>query len=242
MTYEANIRGTYNLLDVCRRHGDLVESVVVASSDKAYGTQPELPYTEDMPLQGIYPYEVSKSCADLIAQSYAHTYGVPVAVARCGNIYGGGDLNWSRIVPEAVRACHEGRRPVLRSDGTFVRDYMYVRDVVRAYLDLARPLFDSDDLRGEAFNFSNEDPLTVLELVAEVRRVMGREDLEPVILDEAEGEILDQRLSAAKARKKLGWEPRYSLEEGLKETVQWYREFFAASETAGWRAEAPGGT
>lgn len=224
-TFEANIRGTYNLLEACRRHADLVRAVVVASSDKAYGPTPDLPYTEDMPLQGVHPYEVSKSCADLLARSYAHTYGLPVAVARCGNIYGGGDLNWSRIVPEAIRACLEGRRPVLRSDGTFVRDYLYVKDAVAAYLELARQLAARPELRGEAFNFSREEPLTVLEMVDAVRRAMGRDDLEPDIRGGARGEILDQRLSSAKAREVLGWAPRYPLEDGLRETVAWYRAF-----------------
>ena len=163
-TFEANIRGTYNLLEACRQHGTFVQRVVVASSDKAYGTQPVLPYTETMPLQGRHPYEVSKSCTDLIAQTYFATYGVPVAIARCGNIYGGGDLNWSRIVPETIIACLRGIRPVIRSDGTFLRDYLYVKDVSHAYLRLAEHL-DDPRVRGEGFNFSPEQAVTVLDLV-----------------------------------------------------------------------------
>lgn len=228
-TFESNIRGTYNLLEVCRRHPDLVRAVVVASSDKAYGTHRTLPYTEDMALQGCHPYEVSKSCTDLLAQSYARTYGMPVGIARCGNIYGGGDLNWSRLVPETVKALHVGRRPVLRSNGSLIRDYIYVRDVVHAYLGLAQHVAAIPDARGEAFNFSGEQPLTVLEMVGAIRRAMGREDLEPEIRDCAAGEILDQRLSAAKARSVLGWSTRYTLEEGLTETIAWYRAFLAGA-------------
>lgn len=229
-TFESNVRGTYNLLDACRLHRELVRAIVVASSDKAYGTQPTLPYTEDMPLQGVHPYEVSKSCTDLLAQCYAHSYGLPVTIARCGNIYGGGDLNWSRIVPETVRALHEGRRPLLRSDGTYVRDYIFVADVVRAYLDLAEEVVRRPALAGEAFNFSREEPLTVLELVSEIARLMGRPDLEPEIRNQARGEILDQRLSAKKAREVLGWRPRYTLEQGLLATIDWYRTYLSAAD------------
>ena len=221
-TFESNIAGTYNVLETCRQLNGLVEAVVVASSDKAYGEQP-LPYTEDMPLQGRHPYEVSKSCADLIAQCYAHTYALPVTIARCGNIYGGGDLNWSRLVPETVRALLEGRRPIIRSDGTFVRDYIYVRDVVNAYLDLAERVREDPELVGEAFNFSDERQLTVLEMVEAIQAQMGRADLAPDVRDRAVGEIPSQRLSAAKARSVLGWKPRYTLEEGLAETIVWYR-------------------
>jgi CDP-glucose 4,6-dehydratase len=225
-TFESNIAGTYNLLETCRRLGDLVEAVVIASSDKAYGQQP-LPYTEDMPLQGRHPYEVSKSCADLIAQCYAHTYEMPVAIARCGNIYGGGDLNWSRLVPETVRAFLEGRRPVIRSDGTFVRDYIYVRDVVSAYLDLAEWVRADAARAGEAFNFSDERQLTVLEIVAVIQGLMGRPDLTPDVQNRAVGEIPSQRLSAAKARHVLGWRPRFTLEDGLGETIEWYSRLLA---------------
>jgi len=223
-TFEANIRGSYNLLEACRQHATLVRRVVIASSDKAYGTQPVLPYTEEMPLQGQYPYEVSKSCTDLIAQSYFATYGVPVAIARCGNIYGGGDLNWSRIVPETIRACLGGVRPVIRSDGTFVRDYIYVKDVSRAYLRIAEEM-DDPRVRGEAFNFSPEQAVTVLELVRRIQRLMDCAHLTPDVRNTAQGEIHSQYLDATKAKRVLGWEPRYTMEEGLAETIAWYKEY-----------------
>jgi CDP-glucose 4,6-dehydratase len=227
-TFEANIRGTYNVLEACRLHQQaLVKRVVVASSDKAYGTQAKLPYTEDAPLAGRHPYEVSKSCADLISTSYHQTYALPVAVARCGNIFGGGDLNWSRIVPDTIRACLDGQRPVIRSDGTFVRDYIYVKDVSRAYLRLAEGI-DEADAAGEAFNFSPERPVTVLELVAGIQRLMECSDLSPDIRNMAHGEIHSQYLDASKARRVLGWEPRYGLDDGLAETVEWYRAYLAA--------------
>jgi len=225
-TFEANIRGTYNLLEACRLHHGMVRAVVVASSDKAYGEQGKLPYTEEMPLIGRHPYEISKSCADLIAQSYHHTYGVPVTIARCSNVYGGGDLNWSRIVPGTVRSCLRGEPPVIRSDGSYVRDYIYVKDVARAYLRLVERV-DDDRLRGEAFNFSAEAPLTVLELVQTILRLMDCQHLTPRILDQAKGEIRAQHLSAAKARGILGWQPQYNLERGLLETIDWYRAFLA---------------
>jgi CDP-glucose 4,6-dehydratase len=226
-TFEANIRGTYNLLDACRVHAGLVQRVVVASSDKAYGESPTLPYTEDMPLVGRHPYDVSKSCADLLALTYAHTYGLPVIVARCGNIYGGGDLNWSRIVPGTIRSLLRGERPVIRSNGQFVRDYIYVRDVVEAYLALADHVA-KDAGRGEAFNFSPESRVTVLEITREIQRLMNCEDLEPVILDRARAEIPSQYLDSSKAARALGWSPRYSLESGLVETIAWYREFLGS--------------
>jgi CDP-glucose 4,6-dehydratase len=225
-TFEANIRGSYNLLEACRLHGDMVQRVVIASSDKAYGERPNLPYTEDMPLNGRHPYEVSKSCADLIAQAYHHTYGLRVAIARCGNVYGGGDLNWSRIVPGTIRSFLRGERPIIRSDGTYVRDYIYVKDVARAYMRLAECM-DDDRVRGEAFNFSTESPLTVLELVGTIQRLMKCEHIEPQILDCAEGEIRSQYLSAAKARAILGWKPAFDLERGLCETIEWYRVLLA---------------
>ncbi len=223
-TFEANIRGTYNLLEACRLHRGMVRAVVVASSDKAYGEQPTLPYTEDMPLNGRHPYEISKSCADLIAQSYHHTYGVPVTIARCGNVYGGGDLNWSRIVPGTVRSCLHGEPPVIRSDGMYIRDYIYVKDITRAYLRLAERV-DDDRVRGEAFNFSAESPLRVLELVQTILRLMDFQHLTPRILDHAEGEIRSQHLSAAKAHAILEWQPQFDLERGLLETIDWYRAF-----------------
>lgn len=223
-TWEANVRGTYNLLEVCRRHADLVQRVVVASSDKAYGESDALPYTEATPLAARHPYEVSKAAADLISQSYHHTYGLPLAIARCGNVYGGGDLNWSRIVPGTVRALLRDERPVLRSDGTFIRDYLYVRDAAAAYVALAGML-GRDGVAGAAFNFSDESPLTVLELVGMIAERMSKRDVEPVILDRAVGEIRDQSLSAAKARAVLGWKPRYDLAAGLDETIAWYADY-----------------
>jgi CDP-glucose 4,6-dehydratase len=224
-TFETNVRGTYNLLEVCRMHGSLVRGVIVASSDKAYGEVDALPYTETMPLRGRHPYEVSKSCTDLIAASYAHSYGVPVTIARCGNIYGGGDLNWSRIVPGTVRAALRGERPSLRSDGTFRRDYIYVKDVVRAYMLLGERASDPA-VRGEAFNFSDESPLAVLDIVRAIGRVMGSE-LDPEIRDIALGEIRDQYLDASKARRTLRWKATYDLDTGLRETVAWYRALLA---------------
>lgn len=225
-TFESNIRGTYNLLEACRYHSGLVKQVVVASSDKAYGTQKELPYTESMPLAGLYPYEVSKSCTDLISQSYAHTYRLPVAVARCGNIYGGGDLNWSRIIPETIRACIDGKPPQIRSDGTFIRDYIYVKDVVSAYLRLAECLSEGR-ITGEAFNFSPFEPMSVLNLVARIQALMQCEHLKPEILNLAKGEIHSQYLDSSKAREILGWEPTYDLDRGLTETIAWYRHYLS---------------
>jgi CDP-glucose 4,6-dehydratase len=223
-TFETNIRGTYNLLEACRMHADRVKSVVVASSDKAYGEHETLPYMEDAPLMGRNPYDVSKTCADMIAQSYHHTYDLPVGIARCGNIYGGGDLNWSRIVPTAIRAFHEGRGPVIRSDGSFVRDYLFVKDAVSGYLRMAEAMED-DSIKGEAFNFGNEAPVTVLELVAVIQDLMEAHHLEPDVQGTATAEIHSQYLSSAKARDVLNWTPSNDLRSGLVETIAWYREF-----------------
>jgi CDP-glucose 4,6-dehydratase len=237
-TFEANIRGTYNLLEACRTHSKLVNRVVIASSDKAYGEQPVLPYTEDMPLNGRAPYDVSKSCADIIGQCYYAAYGLPVAIARCGNIYGGGDLNWSRIVPGTIRSFLRGERPVIRSDGTYVRDYFYVKDAVRAYLSLAERL-DSPAIQGQAFNFSTGPPLTVLELVGTLQRLMGCEHLEVDVRNTATGEIRAQHLSAVKAHALLGWRPEFDLVGGLLETIRWYRRFLSIElEQEGERARA----
>jgi len=225
-TFEANIRGTYNLLDACRVQRDLVQQVVVASSDKAYGSSDKLPYTEDMPANGRHPYDVSKSCADLLAMTYAHTYQLPVTVARCGNIFGGGDLNWSRIVPGTIRSLLGGNRPVIRSNGRYVRDYIYVLYVVDAYLALAARAADPG-VRGEAFNFSPESRVTVLEITGMMQRLMGRDDLEPIILDQAAAEITDQYLDSSKAKDILQWKPRHSLENGLRETIGWYQALLA---------------
>lgn len=227
-TFEANIRGTYNLLEVCRIHRSFVRRVVVASSDKAYGDVETLPYTEEMPPNGQHPYDVSKSCADLIATAFAHTYDLPVTVARCGNIYGGGDLNWSRIVPDTIRSVLNNQRVRLRSDGSSIRDYIYVRDIAEAYLQLAERT-PVAGIRGEAFNFSNDCKATVLEIARKIQHLMKRSDLEPIVLNEAEAEIKDQYLDSSKARRLLNWEPQYSLEEGLTETIGWYRQFFEAN-------------
>lgn len=225
-TFEANIRGTYHVLEACRRHATLVRRVIVASSDKAYGAQAKLPYLESMPLEGREPYEVSKSCADLLAQSYHHSYGLPVAILRCGNIYGGGDLNWNRIVPGTIRSLLQGERPIVRSDGRYVRDYLYVKDVVGACLAVSDGL-DNPKVQGQGFNFSPEKPLTVLEIVQAITKAMNARSLKPVILDNAPGEIRDQYLSSAKARRLLGWRPAYGLDKGLAETIAWYRGFFS---------------
>lgn len=224
-TFESNIRGTYNLLEACRAHSDSNVGVVIASSDKAYGEQPILPYTEDMNLDGRHPYEVSKSCADMLGQSYHHTFGLPVAIARCGNVYGGNDLNFSRIIPGTIRSLLFGDAPVIRSDGAYVRDYVYVKDIVDAYLLLAKSV-DKEGVAGEAFNFSTEKPITVLEIVEIIQGLMHLEHLEPLVLDNAEGEIRSQYLDASKANKILGWTPRYDLEQGLLETIAWYQGYF----------------
>jgi CDP-glucose 4,6-dehydratase len=221
-TMRSNIEGTWEVLDACRRSGR-PRSIVVASSDKAYGTQPVLPYREDDPLQGRHPYDVSKSCSDLIAQSYAWTYDLPVVVTRCGNLFGGGDLNYNRIVPGTIRAALQGTRPVLRSDGTPVRDYLYAEDAVRGYL-LAAERAPEPDVRGLAFNFSTETPVAVLDLTRAILAAAGRPDLAPVIEASATHEIQAQYLSAERARGLLGWHPRHSLAGGLARTVEWYRE------------------
>ena len=222
-TFESNIRGTWALMEACRR-SPVVKQIVMASSDKAYGAQEDLPYGEESPLQGRHPYDVSKSCADLIAQSYATTYSLPVAVTRCGNFYGGGDLNWNRIVPGTIRSALRDERPIIRSDGNYVRDYFYVEDGAAAYMTLAEHLAANPDLRGEAFNFSNETQVTVLELVSRILAQM-ESDLEPEVRNEASNEIRRQYLSAAKARQVLRWEPLFTLDEGLKRTIEWYRNF-----------------
>lgn len=229
-TFQTNIQGTWSLLEACRRSPQ-VRQIVVASSDKAYGDQEALPYTEEAPLQGRHPYDVSKSCADLIAHTYAHSFGLPVVITRCGNFYGGGDLNWNRIVPGTIRSILRGQRPVIRSDGNYIRDYFYVEDGAAAYMLLAERLAENPALRGEAFNFSNELQMTVLELVQEILRRMGSA-LTPEIRCEASNEIRHQYLSAEKARRVLGWRPLFTLDEGLERTIAWYREFFTREQSS----------
>jgi CDP-glucose 4,6-dehydratase len=221
-TFETNIGGTWTLLEACRR-SPRVNQIVVASSDKAYGDQGGRPYDEKLALKGRHPYDVSKACADLIAQGYADVYEVPVAITRCGNFYGGGDLNWNRIVPGTIRSVLRGQRPVIRSDGQSVRDYFFVEDAAAAYLLLAERLYREPNLRGEAFNFSNEEPVTVLDIVQRILRLM-RSRLDPEIRNEATHEIPKQVLSAEKARSRLGWRAEFSLDEGLRRTVDWYSE------------------
>ena len=222
-TLDTNIRGTWSVLEAARR-SPLMKAVIIASSDKAYGDHEKLPYDETAALQGEHPYDASKSAADLIARMYALTYGVPVAITRCGNFYGGGDLNWNRLVPGTIRSVLKGERPKIRSDGTLVRDYFYVEDGAEAYLTLAEALHARPELRGEAYNFSNELQVDVLALT---QRILSRmkSPLEPDVRSEATHEIQHQWLSAAKARRDLGWAPLFTLDEGLDRTIAWYREF-----------------
>ena len=220
-TFQSNILGTWAVLEACRR-SPLVSEVVVASSDKAYGEQVDLPYREDAPLQGQSPYDVSKSCADLLAQSYAATWATPVVVTRCGNFFGGGDLNWNRLIPGTIRSLLAGEPPLVRSDGTFVRDYVYIEDGAEAYIRAAEALAANRNLAGRAFNFSLERPLTVLQMVKLIIDATGVA-LEPVILNEATNEIPAQYLDSTRARQELGWAPKVGLEEGLRCTVDWYR-------------------
>ncbi len=227
-TFETNIGGTWALLEACRR-SPRVEQIVVASSDKAYGEHDVLPYDEEMPLRGRHPYDVSKTCADLIARAYAATYAMPVVVSRCGNFYGGGDLNWNRIVPGTIRSVLRDRRPVIRSDGQHVRDYFYVENGAAAYMILAEQLARQPEIQGQAFNFSNESQTTVIQLVQNILKLMDS-SLQPDIRSEATNEIPRQYLSAQKARRVLGWKPIYTLEEGLMATIAWYREFLGAGQ------------
>jgi CDP-glucose 4,6-dehydratase len=228
-TFETNIKGTWNILEACRRVGG-VSRIVIASSDKAYGDQLVLPYSETTPLQGEHPYDVSKSCADLISRAYYVSYGLPVCITRCGNFYGGGDLNFNRIVPCTIRSALRDKPVVIRSDGTFIRDYFYAKDGVLAYLHLAEQM-DRKEVLGEAFNFSNELQISVRGMVDHVLKLMGKSHLEPVVLNRATNEIKHQYLSADKARKMLGWESKYPLEEGLKETIEWYKNFLRDENT-----------
>jgi CDP-glucose 4,6-dehydratase len=220
-TFQSNVAGTWAVLEACRR-SPLVSEVVVASSDKAYGEQSDLPYREEAPLHGRSPYDVSKSCADLLAQSYAATWGTPVVVTRCGNFFGGGDLNWNRLIPGSIRSLLAGEPPIIRSNGMFVRDYVYVEDGAEAYIHAAEALSANRDIAGRAYNFSLERPLTVLQMVKLIMEATGVA-LEPIILDEATNEIPAQYLDSTRARQELGWAPKVGLEEGLLRTVDWYR-------------------
>lgn len=222
-TFETNIGGTWALLEACR-HSPKVKQIVVASSDKAYGDQEILPYTETTALAGQHPYDVSKSCADLIAHSYAVTYGLPVAITRCGNFFGGGDLNWNRIVPGTIRSILRGQAPIIRSDGNYVRDYFYVEDGAQAYITLAEALAKNTALRGEAFNFSYQQRFTVLEIVEMLLKQM-KSDLTPTILNEVNNEIRAQSLDAGKAHQVLGWQPQFGFDAGLARTIDWYKEY-----------------
>lgn len=227
-TWRSNAGGTWSALEACRR-SPLVRSVVVASSDKAYGDQLELPYREEAPLRGVHPYDASKACADMIAQSYAHTWSIPVGITRCGNLYGPGDLNWNRLIPGTIRSVLRGERPVLRSDGSLVRDYLYVDDAVSGYLALARAVHEDPSLAGEAFNFSAEAPVSVFDVATMIARLASPDSpLAPVVLAEAKHEIRKQYLSAQKARARLGWSPRTGLEAGLLATLDWYGGFLSS--------------
>jgi CDP-glucose 4,6-dehydratase len=229
-TFEANIRGTYNLLEACRRHSSLVKQVIIASSDKAYGTCRELPYNETTPLEGRNPYDVSKTCTDLLASSYFHTYRLPLAIARCGNIYGGGDLNWSRLIPGTIRSFLQNETPILRSDGKFTRDYLFVQDVVEAYMKLAEEIHRPEVI-GQAFNFGPNKPYSALEIVEVIQKQMKCEHLDPKILNNATAEIKDQSLDSKKAKEILGWDLKYTLDEGLSQTIRWYEQYFTSEQT-----------
>jgi len=222
-TFESNIKGSWTVFEAAR-NSPLVGRVVLASSDKAYGSQKSLPYTEDMPLLGHHPYDVSKACAEMLAVNYYHTFNLPVGITRCANLYGGGDLNFNRLIPEVIRAALLGERPVIRSDGSMRRDYLFVLDAVSAYLALAEHL-DDPTLHGEAFNFGIDDPTSVLEMTRLIISLSEHPELEPIILARELKEIQDQYLSSDKARRRLGWRPQYTLEEGLKQTIAWYRAF-----------------
>ena len=228
-TFEANIRGSWNLLEACRLQ-PRVRQVIVASSDKAYGSSATLPYGEDHRLDGIHPYDVSKSCTDLLARTYAKTYGLPVTIARCGNVFGPGDLNWSRIVPGTIRSYLRNEAPIIRSNGKLTRDYVYVKDVAAAYLLLGEALGKDAGVSGEGWNFGPGRPLSVLEIVEEVRAAMGISGLAPKVLNEAKHEIPDQYLDSTKARTRLGWAPKWELGPALAETVDWYRKFLGSTQ------------
>ena len=220
-TFEVNVKGTWNVLEAARRCST-IGAVIVASSDKAYGSHKRLPYKEEFKLQGMHPYDASKSCLDILSQMYFHTYGLPVGISRCANIYGPGDLNFSRIIPDTMRALILNKRPIIRSDGKFVRDYIFVKDAVESYLTLAENL-DRKEIQGEAFNFGNQRPINVLNLVGRIIVISGKKNLKPKILSTAKYEIKEQYLDSKKAQDLLKWRPKYSLDEGLQQTYAWYK-------------------
>jgi CDP-glucose 4,6-dehydratase len=224
-TFESNIKGTWSLLEAARL-SSLVKQIIVASSDKAYGSHDKLPYHEDAPLQGRHPYDVSKSCADLISQSYAHSFDLPVCITRCGNLFGGGDLNWNRLIPGTIRSVIRNENPIIRSDGMYIRDYFYVEDAALAYVKLAEHMASDPAIIGRAYNYSNEIQLSVSELTNMILRLMKREDLTPTILNQANNEIQHQYLSAERSHRELGWQPDFTLEDGLKRTIGWYQSYF----------------
>jgi CDP-glucose 4,6-dehydratase len=231
-TFESNIRGTWTLLEAARQLAPRVQRVIVASSDKAYGAHPQLPYREDTPLMGRFPYDVSKSCADLIAQAYYHSFGLPVTITRCGNLYGGGDLNFNRLIPGTIQSALRDESPIIRSDGTFIRDYFFVGDAVDAYLQLAERL-PSDGFTGEAFNFGTETPMSVLDVANRILKVMGKTQLPLTILGQASNEIPRQYLDCTKARTLMGWTPRHDFDTSLATTIEWYRRWAAERAVSG---------
>lgn len=228
-TFETNVAGTWALLEACRATRR-VKQILVASSDKAYGAQAALPYREDAPLMGRHPYDCSKSCADMIAQSYAWTYGLPVGITRCGNLFGGGDLNWNRLIPGTARAALENVAPIIRSDGNFTRDYLYVEDAALAYLSLAEALANGAAKPGEAYNFGHNQPMSVLEVVRRILAIAGRADLQPQILGQGSDEIREQYLDSSRAYENLGWHPQFAFEDALRRTLSWYHAFLQDSE------------
>lgn len=235
-TLKTNIMGTVNVLEAARL-SPTVKRVLVASSDKAYGAQPVLPYSEEASLNGRHPYDVSKSCTDLISQMYFYTFKLPVCVTRCGNLYGPGDLNFNRVVPETIKNALEGKPLQVRTDGTFVRDYFFVKDAANGYLTIAENM-DRPEVVGQPFNLSTGNRFTVLDIAGRVLAAVGRSDLTPVILNQAKAEIHDQTLSSAKAGRLLSWSPKYTVEEGLAETVAWYRAYFQKQSFATSSGEA----
>jgi len=224
-TYETNIRGTYCLLEACRRSTKHIKRIIIASSDKAYGIHDTLPYTEESSLQALYPYDVSKACTDLIALSYYHTYGLPIVVTRAGNVYGGGDFNWERLIPSVICNLYENTSPLLRGDGLSLRDYVFIEDIVEAYLLLGEQLQEKK-LQGEAFNLGSNKPTKVIDIVSAIAKFMNKEHLAPIIQNAARGEIPHQYLSSKKAEKLIGWRPKVSLSLGLELTIAWYEKFF----------------